>query len=79
MLRIVPYAAVHFGAYEHFRVMIGDAAGVPRGNVPPSVDLLAGSCAGAAAVLLTYPLDLVRTRLAYRTGVRLLHYGLSVL
>lgn len=32
------------------------------------VDLLAGSAAGATAVLLTYPLDLVRTRLAYQSG-----------
>ena len=33
--------------------------------VPPMLDLLAGSAAGATAVLVTYPLDLVRTRLAF--------------
>lgn len=35
--------------------------------VPPVLDLVAGSAAGGSAVLLTYPLDLVRTRLAYMT------------
>eukprot|EP00884_Botryococcus_braunii_P013784 jgi/Botrbrau1/22406/Bobra.0091s0011.1 len=65
VLRIVPYAAIHFGAYEHYRVLVGDALGSPRGNVPPVIDLMAGSAAGATAVILTYPLDLVRTRLAF--------------
>ena len=34
-------------------------------RVSPVVDLLAGSSSGATAVILTYPLDFVRTRLAY--------------
>lgn len=37
----------------------------PSGPTHPVWDLLAGSTAGATAVMLTYPLDLVRTRLAY--------------
>lgn len=69
MLRIVPYAAVHFTAYEHFRQLLLDALGddpsEPHHRVSPLLDLVAGSAAGATAVLLTYPLDLVRTRLAY--------------
>ena len=44
---------------------VGAIAGLQE--VSPLLDLLAGSAAGAAAVLLTYPLDLVRTRLAYST------------
>lgn len=35
--------------------------------MPPALDLLAGSAAGGTAVVLTYPLDLVRTRLAFMT------------
>ncbi|GLC68880.1 hypothetical protein PLESTF_000753600 [Pleodorina starrii] len=31
----------------------------------PALDLVAGSAAGATAVLMTYPLDMVRTRLAW--------------
>ena len=68
MLRVVPYAAFHFGAYEQFRSLLarqlyGDEAATH--HIPPWLDLLAGSAAGGAAVLMTYPLDLVRTRLAY--------------
>ena len=39
-------------------------------GIPPVLDLVAGSAAGGSAVLLTYPLDLVRTRLAYDTEAR---------
>lgn len=35
--------------------------------MPPTLDLLAGAAAGGTAVVLTYPLDLVRTRLAFMT------------
>jgi hypothetical protein len=124
VLRIVPYAAVHFTAYERFRALLLDvvdgfergqeaeragaqqsgstqqpavpssSAGSPWPNaksppgrpvhrhpavtvasrmlnsvpagvvghhrqVSPVLDLVAGSAAGATAVLLTYPLDLV--------------------
>ena len=65
-MRIIPYSALHFGAYEHYRARLVAATGAKPGHVPPTVDLLAGSAAGATAVLVTYPLDLVRTRLAYQ-------------
>lgn len=67
VLRIIPYSAIHFGLYEHFRrSFVGVAYGneVPR-KISTVIDLLAGSCSGATAVMLTYPLDIVRTRLAY--------------
>lgn len=40
---------------------------LPPWRVHPVWDLLAGSASGATAVILTYPLDLVRTRLAWQT------------
>ncbi|KAL7240025.1 hypothetical protein ACSBR2_005818 [Camellia fascicularis] len=62
--RIVPYAALHFMAYEQYRRwIIENFPGVGRG---PVLDLVAGSFAGGTAVLFTYPLDLVRTKLAYQ-------------
>ncbi|KAF8059184.1 COAC2 [Scenedesmus sp. PABB004] len=76
VLRIVPYAAIHFGLYEHFRRVITPRLAHPGSAAAgaPVYDLLAGSASGAAAVLATYPLDLVRTRLAWATeapaGVR---------
>lgn len=70
VLRIIPYSSIHFGLYENYRRMIIDFNYGHRNNhhgVSPVVDLLAGSASGATAVLVTYPLDLVRTRLAYIT------------
>ncbi|CAA7397307.1 unnamed protein product [Spirodela intermedia] len=62
--RIVPYAALHYMAYEQYRRLIILSFPTPiRG---PVLDLLSGSVAGGTAVILTYPLDLVRTKLAYQ-------------
>lgn len=66
VLRIVPYAALHFMAYEQYRCWIlNNHSSVVSG---PLVDLLAGSAAGGTAVLCTYPLDLARTKLAYQVN-----------
>lgn len=62
--RIVPYAALHYMAYEEYRRWI--ILGFPDAGRGPVLDLIAGSFAGGTAVLFTYPLDLVRTKLAYQ-------------
>lgn len=62
--RIVPYAALHYMAYEEYRRWIIFA--FPDTTRGPLLDLVAGSFAGGTAVLFTYPLDLVRTKLAYQ-------------
>ncbi|KAI3900085.1 hypothetical protein MKW98_000985 [Papaver atlanticum] len=62
--RIVPYAALHYMAYEQYRRWIIE--GFPDVRRGPVLDLVAGSFAGGTAVLFTYPLDLVRTKLAYQ-------------
>jgi len=69
VLRIIPYSAVHFGLYESYRRSLVEAWHKTNepGNISPLVDLLAGSGSGATAVMMTYPLDIVRTRLAYMT------------
>ncbi|KAK4797711.1 hypothetical protein SAY86_030037 [Trapa natans] len=64
--RIVPYAALHYMAYEQYRRWIIDC--FPNVGRGPVLDLVAGSFAGGTAVLFTYPLDLVRTKLAYQVG-----------
>ncbi|KAJ0936682.1 putative mitochondrial carrier protein [Helianthus annuus] len=53
VLRIVPYAALHFMTYEQYRCWILDNYSVF--GTGPVVDLLAGSAAGGTAVLCTYP------------------------
>ncbi|KAJ0091233.1 hypothetical protein Patl1_13436 [Pistacia atlantica] len=56
--------ALHYMAYEQYRRwIILSFPGIGRG---PILDLVAGSFAGGTAVLFTYPLDLVRTKLAYQ-------------
>ncbi|XP_023769947.1 mitochondrial carrier protein CoAc1 [Lactuca sativa] len=65
VLRIVPYAALHFMTYEQYRCWVLDNYTGLLGT-GPVVDLLAGSAAGGTAVLCTYPLDLARTKLAYQ-------------
>ncbi|KAJ6814648.1 putative mitochondrial substrate carrier family protein P [Iris pallida] len=66
VLRIVPYAALHFMTYEQYRCWIlNNYTFLGTG---PFIDLLAGSAAGGTAVLCTYPLDLARTKLAYQVS-----------
>ncbi|KAJ6794629.1 putative mitochondrial substrate carrier family protein P [Iris pallida] len=66
VLRIVPYAALHFMTYEQYRCWIlNNYSFLGTG---PFIDLLAGSAAGGTAVLCTYPLDLARTKLAYQVS-----------
>ena len=71
VVRIVPYAALHYATYEHYRsALVSTLQQTSKPDVsatrPPIwVDLLAGSCSGATAVAVTYPLDLLRTRLAW--------------
>ncbi|XP_068647924.1 mitochondrial carrier protein CoAc2-like isoform X2 [Aristolochia californica] len=51
-------------AYEQYRRWI--VLTFPDIRRGPVLDLVAGSIAGGTAVLFTYPLDLVRTKLAYQ-------------
>ena len=63
ILRIFPYAAIKFLAYEQVRaVMI-------RGpdQETPIRRLLSGSLAGVTSVFFTYPLEVIRVRLAFET------------
>ncbi|AES77101.1 putative mitochondrial carrier protein [Medicago truncatula] len=62
--RIIPYAGLHFMSYEEYRRLIMQA--FPNVWKGPTLDLMAGSLSGGTAVLFTYPLDLIRTKLAYQ-------------
>ncbi|KAF3333399.1 mitochondrial substrate carrier family protein P-like isoform X2 [Carex littledalei] len=76
--RIIPYAALHYMAYEQYRRWIILAH--PAVNQGPVLDLMAGSISGATAVIFTYPLDLVRTKLAYqvRTSSKLVPVNVDI-
>ncbi|KAB8208739.1 mitochondrial carrier domain-containing protein [Aspergillus parasiticus] len=63
LLRIFPYAAIKFLAYEQIRAVI-----IPsRDKETPFRRLISGSLAGMTSVFFTYPLELIRVRLAFET------------
>ncbi|CAN3486181.1 mitochondrial carrier protein Leu5p [Diutina catenulata] len=63
LLRIFPYAAIKFVAYEQIRAVL-----IPGDAYETSVRrFMAGSLSGLASVCCTYPLDLVRVRMAFET------------
>ncbi|PTB42950.1 hypothetical protein M441DRAFT_134610 [Trichoderma asperellum CBS 433.97] len=63
LLRIFPYAGIKFLAYEQIRSII-----IPNKNhETPFRRLISGSLAGVTSVFFTYPLEVVRVRLAFET------------
>ncbi|XP_041659475.1 mitochondrial coenzyme A transporter SLC25A42-like [Cheilinus undulatus] len=64
MVRVIPYAAIQFCAHEQFKGLLGGYYGFQGKALPPLQRFLAGSMAGTTASMLTYPLDMVRARMA---------------
>lgn len=63
LLRIFPYAAIKFLAYEQVRAVV-----IPsREKETPFRRLASGSLAGITSVFFTYPLEVMRVRLAFET------------
>ncbi|XP_034036178.1 mitochondrial coenzyme A transporter SLC25A42-like [Thalassophryne amazonica] len=64
MARVVPCAAIQFCSHKQYKKLLGSYYGFQSRALPPFPRFLAGSLAGTTAVVLTYPLDLVRARMA---------------
>jgi solute carrier family 25 (mitochondrial carrier protein), member 16 len=63
LLRIFPYAGIKFLAYEQIRsIFIRN-----KEQETPLRRLLSGSLAGVTSVFFTYPLEVIRVRLAFET------------
>ncbi|XP_070544254.1 solute carrier family 25 member 16-like [Ptychodera flava] len=62
MVRIFPYGAIQFMSYEQYK-QIGREW---FGHHHQLIKLVSGSLAGITAVTFTYPLDMVRARLAFQ-------------
>lgn len=62
MVRIFPYAATQFTSFEIYKKAMSTALG-SNSHIGK---FLAGSGAGVTAVMLTYPLDTIRARLAFQ-------------
>ncbi|KAF8395175.1 hypothetical protein HHK36_019117 [Tetracentron sinense] len=69
----LPYSSVSFYAYERYKNFLQLNLGLQSQGENASADLcirlVGGGLAGITAASLTYPLDLVRTRLAAQTNV----------
>jgi solute carrier family 25 (mitochondrial carrier protein), member 16 len=63
LLRIFPYAAIKFLAYEQIRAVLITG---PEQETPFR-RLISGSLAGVTSVFFTYPLEVIRVRLAFET------------
>ncbi|KAI8148793.1 mitochondrial carrier domain-containing protein [Fennellomyces sp. T-0311] len=61
LLRIFPYAAIKFVALEQFRAILMPT----KAQETTTRWFFAGSFAGITCIFFTYPLDLVRVRMAY--------------
>ncbi|CAI5499308.1 unnamed protein product [Closterium sp. Naga37s-1] len=60
VIRIIPYSAVQLFAYEMYKkAFLGK-----DGELSVPARLAAGACAGMTSTLITYPLDVLRLRLA---------------
>ncbi|KAI4828990.1 mitochondrial coenzyme A transporter SLC25A42-like [Pseudochaenichthys georgianus] len=64
MIRVMPYAAIQFTSHDQYKRLLGGYYGYQGQALPPFTRFLAGSLAGTTAVMFTYPLDMVRARMA---------------
>ncbi|OZJ04525.1 hypothetical protein BZG36_03986 [Bifiguratus adelaidae] len=65
VVRIVPYSAMQFAAYEQFKLLLMEPG---KKELDTPRRLTAGALAGIVSVICTYPLDITRTRLAVQSA-----------
>jgi len=72
-IRVFPYSAAQFVAFDYFQaaMMRSEATSIQR-NI---INFICGSLAGVCATALTYPAELIRTRMAIEKN---LHIGRSM-
>ncbi|KAF5737235.1 hypothetical protein HS088_TW13G00114 [Tripterygium wilfordii] len=66
VIRIIPYSAVQLFAYETYKKLFTGK----DGQLSVVGRLAAGACAGMTSTFVTYPLDVLRLRLAVEPGYR---------
>jgi len=59
-VRLFPYNAVQFASFNHLKVVFADPN---TGRIAPMNALVAGSLGGISATIVTYPTDMMKTRL----------------
>ncbi|CAO2820735.1 unnamed protein product [Amaranthus hypochondriacus] len=68
VIRVAPSKAVELLAYDTVNKCLSSKPGERR-KVPVPPSLIAGACAGVSSTILTYPLELVKTRLTIQRDV----------
>uniref|UniRef100_A0A1J3FNW7 Adenine nucleotide transporter BT1, chloroplastic/mitochondrial n=1 Tax=Noccaea caerulescens TaxID=107243 RepID=A0A1J3FNW7_NOCCA len=68
VIRVAPARAVELFVFETVNKKLTPKLGEDS-KIPIPASLLAGACAGVSQTLLTYPLELVKTRLTIQRGV----------
>ncbi|XP_008320126.1 solute carrier family 25 member 16 [Cynoglossus semilaevis] len=72
MVRVFPYGAIQFMTFENYKKLLSKHLGISR----YIHNFMAGSMAGMTAVICTYPLDVVRARLAYQVKGEQRYHGI---
>jgi len=74
IIRIVPYSAAQFAAFEKFKKLLTKPG---EKDLTPLNRLNAGAMAGIVSVVVTYPLDLIRTRLSVQSPTQIKYKGIA--
>lgn len=75
-IRIFPYSGIQFFSFELYKKSVfGPLLKSEAGQANHMQKLLAGGAAGGTAVIMTYPLDLVRARLTFQVKSKGLNAG----
>ena len=74
LIRIFPYAALQFSSYETYKSINKKLFRKNADNLLNG--LVCGSLAGMTAVTFTYPLDVIRSRLAFQFKGKEVYFGI---
>lgn len=68
VIRVAPSKAIELFAYDTVKKNLSSKPG-EKPKIPISPSLVAGACAGVSSTIVTYPLELLKTRLTVQRGV----------
>ena len=76
VLRVIPVYALKFGFNDSFRVIVAGEEAVKQRSLTFVQMMLSGTLAGLFQQMITYPLEVVRTRLSLGPGTGIEYKGI---